>query len=364
MQKNKHLLRFPRSLPNDVYDFVLYYPRKFPGVVEFFDDLVKEIHMKPDVFRRKCFELEKELFAGFRKIKKDYDDCENKDVTFLTRIDQRLHKLFCYRFWIVNYLLCDGPLHDHYVSKIKDFAEKIADWEDVEDRERITLQMERDLLQSDYVDLYLKQALQGIMVSNFLLSTDLIKKDVNLLKELIEIGDDQKCYPIIEKILKILKMVPYEKKKEFEEIMKDQKLTADVRGDNLSIYGAIIHSITFRENSLLLKARHESMKARLEKAFALAKEKLTLEEYKEFLIVTQMARNFVEAKDIFGEIDPMLIPFWFRDILVAIQKKVCPNIDVDIMHSSMFKDLVWYLPDKLKIEVMTPDLDEFKVDQL
>ncbi len=364
MQKNEHLLRFPRSLPNDVYDFVLYYPRKFPGVVNFFDDLVKEIHMNPEFFRKRCFELQKELFAGFEKIKKDYENCENKDVAFLVNIDQRLHKLFCYRFWIVNYLLCDGPLHNHYVGKVKDFAEKIADWEDIEDKEKVTLQMERDLLQSDYVDLYLGQALQGIKVFNFLNSLKDIREELTHLNDLIKLNDDKQCYPLIEKILNFVESIPFNEKKDFEEILADQKLTAQVRGDNIMIYNSIIRAIKFKESSLLIKDRHESMKGRLEKAFALAKENLTAEEYETFLTVTQMARNFVEAKDIFGDIDPFLIPFWFKNIIAEVKKQVCPHVDIDIMHSSMFKDLVWYLPDELKIKVMTPDLSSFEIDSL
>jgi hypothetical protein len=58
-------------------------------------------------------------------IKKEFEQCKNKDLRFLIRTDQRLHKLFCYRFWIINYLFCDGPLHRFYSEKLKEFAEKI-----------------------------------------------------------------------------------------------------------------------------------------------------------------------------------------------------------------------------------------------
>ena len=164
MQNNEHLLRFPISLPNDVYDFVLYYPRKFPLIINYYNKLVRELHMNPKKFKETCLKLEEELFAGFKKIKDDFDKCGDKDINFLVEIDQRLHKLFCYRFWIINYLFCDGPLHDYYVSKVKEYAEQIADWNEVEDKEISTLQTERDLLQGDYADLYLKQTLEGIEI--------------------------------------------------------------------------------------------------------------------------------------------------------------------------------------------------------
>jgi len=122
-----HLFRFPKTLPNDVEDFTLSYPHKFPLVSKIYAQMVEQLYLNPSEFRKKCFELQKELWSGFLKIKNEFNACPNRDLNYLVKTDQRLHKLFCYRFWIVNYLWCDGPLHDFYVHRLKEYAEKIAE---------------------------------------------------------------------------------------------------------------------------------------------------------------------------------------------------------------------------------------------
>ena len=274
----EHLFRFPKVLPNDVEDFTVYYPKKFPPIKEYYTKLVKQLHNNPVKFRQTCFDLQKDLFQGFEKIKKDYDNCKKKDLDFLIDIDQRLHKLFCYRFWIINYLFCDGPLHDYYVSKVREYAEKVSVWEDLDEKDKSVLQLERDLLQSDYADLYLKSVLKGIKLYDLMISNKTLKKYSDDIKAKVAVEKYDDSYAIIEKLL--IELESHKDNKLYQEVMKLLPFHgAKVRGDNLMVYNVVIHSIQFRQKSLDLQQRFESMKVRLEKIVKLAKKKLSKKEY-------------------------------------------------------------------------------------
>jgi hypothetical protein len=353
---------FPKSLPNDLNDFVAYYPKKFPGIIDFYKKFVNEIHMKPGIFRKKCFELQNELFKGFNKIQKEFNNQKKKDLKFLVKTDQRLHKLFCYRFWIVNYLCCDGPLHRFYSDHLRQFSEKIAEWDDPEEKEIKVLAIERVLFQSDYVDLYLQNTFKGIEIYELLHKIPELKDKISELKDSLQ--DSKKSYKIIDEIILTIKKMSTKESKSFYEIMKKPLETAQIRGDNLLVYNMIMHAIEFYDHSLRLKERHEEMTEKLVQIFDLAKKKLSKKEFSEFNDIYRMARNFIEAKDIFGAIDPILLPFWFNDIHKRM-KELLPNSQVSLgFHSAVFRDFVWYLPKELKEEVMTPEKGPFNLETL
>lgn len=357
----QHLFKFPKTLPNDVEDFTLYYPHKFPLIRKVYQEMVKKLYLNPVEFRRKCFELKKELLEGFQKIKREFDTCKNRDLKLLVKTDQKLHKLFCYRFWIVNYCWCDGPLHDFYVGKIKEYAEKIASWSEIEEKEKSVLEIERALLQSDYADLYLQSALDGLKLEELLSKIPSLAKKITELKKHYLAEEVEDSYRIIEEMLKIIRSDDSNPAKEIQEILKECEITAKVRGDNLGTYNQFIHALMFHQNTLQLKSRYDNMRKRLEEIFSLAKHKLSPEEYDDFKIMYQMSRNLIEAKDIFGEIDPFLIPFWFREVHGGMDK-IIPHLDYSAGHAAVFRDIVWHLPDELKVEVMTPDKSEFSLE--
>ncbi len=169
MKIPNHVFTFPKTLPNDLEGFAFFYPAKFPGIVAYYENIAKEVTADPEAFRIYGHWAHDELFAGFHKIKKDFDAGDQDDMAFLVDIDQRLNKLTCYRFWVVNYLFPDGPVHDFFVDMVRKYARILADTGDtLEAFETKALQIERDMLQSDYADLYLRQALSGVRVAHHL----------------------------------------------------------------------------------------------------------------------------------------------------------------------------------------------------
>ena len=49
-------------------------------------------------------------------LKKEFEKGDQENLEFLVVTDQKLNKLFCFRFWPVNYLFADGPIHEFYVE--------------------------------------------------------------------------------------------------------------------------------------------------------------------------------------------------------------------------------------------------------
>ena len=170
MKHNNSLFKFPKSIPNDIEGFVSYYPWKFPKVVPWYEKLAKKYYSDPDEFEKFYRPLRSELRVGVGKIKRKYENNKTHSLEFLVDIDEKINKLYCYRFWIINYIFCDGPLHSFYVDKIRECIRKIGVTSGVkaETEELYLKEMERILLQSDYADIYLRNALTGVGIVNIL----------------------------------------------------------------------------------------------------------------------------------------------------------------------------------------------------
>ncbi|MBI4139704.1 hypothetical protein HY483_01955 [Candidatus Woesearchaeota archaeon] len=358
------VFQFPRSLPNDLEGFALFYPKKFPSVIPLFQKLAREYFKKPEKFKKFIYKEQKELFEGFYKIKNDYDKEKVKTNELIVRTDERLHKLFCFKFWIVNYGFCDGPLHDYYVERIRHYSEKVAEWETIEEKERAVLDFERTLLQGDYADLYLQSAFIGIELYNKFSSSKLFSGFVDKLKQELTKHDDKSCYKIIEDVLKIIKTKKNTEINEIHELLKEPIETARVRGDNLALYQVIIHAFEFHEKNLELKERYEHMVKNISHILDLGRNKLSKQEYEELKVCYQMTNLFKEAKDVFGTLDPYIIPFWFG-MLEELAKRInVPKYMMNMGHAGMFYFLVWYLPAELKAKVFTPDPAPFDLKKL
>src|SRR5687768_14312491 len=162
-------LKFPGSLPNDVEAFMFFYPRKFPLIVSYYEEVAKKVAKDPKAFQEYGNWAKEELWKGYEKINKDYQNGDQNNLEFLVDIDQRMHKLCCFRFWVVNYLFADGPLHDYFVTNLKALIRKFIDaTEDIEDYEQKVILAERDLMQTDYADLYLESAMSDIKTAELI----------------------------------------------------------------------------------------------------------------------------------------------------------------------------------------------------
>lgn len=359
MKIDKQYLKFPKTLPNDLEDFLVFYPRKFPPIVAYYEEVADMIASDPKKFREYGNWAHDELFEGFEKIKKDYENGNQNSLEFLVDVDQRLNKLLCYRFWIVNYLFADGPLHNFFVDNIRSLIHKFAEvGENVEDFEQKVAMIQRDLFQGNYADLYLEQALSGNRLMKLLMDNKAIKSEMGLLLKSID-NDPKKNYDIInENWEKVLKKIM---KTADDRILSELRVPleqVEMRKTKIPLYNMLTHSMEFRLENSQLAERFGMMNARIAELKKLAKSKLSKKEFELFELCYEQIGNFTRYKDVMGEIDGYILPLWFGlhdKIRSLLNKKGVKIPDDPTGPASMFYFYVWYLPDDLKAKAMTVD---------
>ncbi|MFA6421834.1 MAG: hypothetical protein WCV92_00285 [Candidatus Buchananbacteria bacterium] len=360
-------LQFPKVLPNDLESFLIFYPNKFPLIVPYYKEVAKKIAGDPEEFKKYGNWAHDELFAGFEKIKKDYENGDQSNLDFLVKIDQRFNKLICYRFWIVNYLFPDGPIHDFYVEVLKNSIRKFTDVSDeVEEFEGKITRIQRDLLQSDYADLYLQQALNSVELYELLASSKNSKSILSKAEDIISHHKLEDAPEINVLWDDLVTMIKDETNNDPTILKIKDKLQfvinqAIMRKSNQPIYNMLTQAVEFRKENEELFKRHGQMGGKLDVIFSQAKDRLDAEEFKLFQVAYEQSRNFAMFKDVMGEIDRPLLPLWFglHDKVKAILTK---DQKVDLSrtgHACMFYRFVWYLPAHLKDEVMKADMTPF-----
>lgn len=359
---------FPKFIPNDLEGFMFFYPRKFPSIINFYTENVQKYLRNSEGFIKFCQQSYLELKAGFDKIKSDYDKQKNKNLDFLLEIDCRLHKLYAFRFWTINYLFADGPMHELYVDVLKELSPSLYDQdEDVENYERNVLLAQRNLLQSDYADLYLQNALNGVEFIGLLQSNT---KTSLLLGEIIQMLEDkkienkeiyQKLDPFIDQINKGGDVLH----KKLYTLLEIPILQANFRHTREPIYHMIIHSIEFKNENIKLQDRYKGMKVIIDDLLNLAKQRFSNQDYLNFKNSYYMARNLSISKDILGNIDPVLLPFWLNLLQKEIPSKLenCPKF-LPIGAGGIFYELVWRLPDEYKARIFSVDPTPFSLADL
>lgn len=365
---NPGLLKFPLSLPNDLDGSVLYYRAKFPPVVAYYEEIVPKIAFDAQAFRDYGNWARGELGQAFEKIKHDYENGDQGSLEFLLQIDERFQKMYCYRFWIVNYLLPDGPIHDYFVTNLRNLIRKLIDVGDsVEDFEQRVEAIQRDLLQGDYSDLYLQQALSGVKLYEQLKSQPELS---GLLAEAEGLIDDhnnqdvQRINTIWDEVFTKVTGEGYDELKQSLAIPLEQ---SQMRSSRQPFYNMLTHTVEFRDDNIRLAERQRNMVSVIEGHKELARSRLDEDEFKLFELSYTQAQNFTEFKDIMGSIDTQLLPLWFglhgkiRDIL----KPDNPNmVDRPTGPPAVNQHYVWYLPDHLKARVMTPDFEVFDLERI
>ena len=364
-----HLLAFPRSLPNDLEGFIYYYPAKFPPIVAYYQQVAEKITFDAAAFVEYGNWARQELGEAFEKIKGDYESGDQSSLEFLLAIDERFQKMYCYRFWVVNYLFPDGPIHDYFITNLKNHIRKIADvGESAEDFEQKIEALQRDLLQGEYADLYLQQALDGVKLYEQMQAHPEIAPYLHKAEHLI--GENTKpaageVNVIWEELRqKITHNGRFADLKEGLAIPLEQ---SEMRGNHQAVYNMLTHTLEFKHDNHRLAERHRTMKSTIDQYRALAADKLTPAEYAEFELAYTQVQNFVRFKDIMGNIDPALLPLWFnlhakiKDILLKRKVKM---IKRPTGPPAVHQHFVWYLPDNLKARVMTPDFEIFELEKI
>jgi hypothetical protein len=369
MKIDDNLLKFPKYLPNDLEGLMFYYPEKFPPIVREFEAIAPKIAGDPAAFREYGNKSRDELWAAYEKIKADYEKGDQTDLAFLVDIDQRFNKIYCYRFWIVNYLFPDGRIHDYIVDNLKNLIRKFIDvTEDVEDFEQKVVRIQRDLLQSDYADYYLQQSFGGAKVLGLLEANGDFSKQLAEVTKLIDEhnhSNSEKINGIWHDVFEGIKSA--HNADELQEAMAVSIREAEMRDSLLPVYNMLTHAVEFLEENKKLIQRHNGMLSTIDEYKTQARSRLTPDEYELFEFCYDQARNFSMYKDIMGAIDEVLLPLWFglydqmRQIIKASGVTMRERGTGPAAIGSYF---VWYLPDELKAKVMTPDFESFNSETI
>ena len=364
MKHKKEIFKFPRFLPNDLEGFMDFYPGKFPEIISFYEKCAKKYFENPKDFEIFAKNSYKDLVIGVEKIKKDYDKGDKNDLNFLLFTDSRLHKLYAFRFWIVNYLFADGPIHEHYVDRIKFYSRLAVDVQelDIHDYEKKILEVERNLLQSDYADLYLRFALNGVVLMRLLRKNKKLFNIAKKVKLLIKEESPEKNNPLIYKKLDII--IDKIDKSLFD---KELIVQSEFRKTKLPIYNMIIHSIEFEKENERLQERQDKLKKEISNTLNFIKEKCSKEESRELEISYKMASILAESKDIMGNIDQELLPLWFEileKIAVILKNTNTGYTQRPIGPGALFYAFSWYLPDEYKANIFTSDTKPFNLDKI
>src|SRR3989344_1003872 len=359
---DEHYLKFPSNLPNDIEAFMIFYPRKYPGIISYYEEIAKKLAPDYKAFQEYGNWAKEELWKGYAKINEDYQKGDQTNLEFLVSIDQRMHKLCCFRFWVVNYLFADGPLHDYFVTHLKALIRKFVDaTEDIEDYEQKVLLAERDLMQTDYADLYLDSAMQSIETAELLEDNPKISELVKEVTILIEEHDQKnadKISAIWEKVVAIIQDENVQECQDLRENLKGAFDHAKWVGKVGIIYNRLTHAIEFKEENKGLKRRYEEMKVRIDQLKDEARGKLSPEDFEMFELCYEQAKNFGMYKDIMGAIDPEWLPMWFGLFkqVRELVKRPMENLVIPFGgHAAMFYELIWFLPADLKNKVYAID---------
>lgn len=359
-------LEFPASIPNDIEGYMVYFPKKFPLLLEQYEKLVAKYWDKPKELDEYCKGLIDELWTGYGRIKKDFQKTpkEKRTLKFLINIDERLQKLNCYRFWIVNYALCEGPLNNYFIEELQKYVHELVENEDedteTEEREKLL----RLLLKGDYKDLYVINALGGLHIYKSLKECTATQELCAELENKIGSVEDKELYKIVDKILeKTSREKNNSQLEKFFRHMKEPLDCSSVKGDLSVVYVTIIQAIEFNNKNVLLQKEYRNIKNTLKEVFRRAEDKLSKEDFKKFILAYTMLMKFKKFKDDFGEIDSDWLPLWLSQLIPELREHINDKSTNLIGQGSVFYHFAWLLPPYLLKQVFKPDNTPFEVSK-
>lgn len=362
MQSN--IFDFPRTLVNDAEGFIYYYPKKFPKIVETYVKLIKKYYNDPEGFREFCLEESKELLKIAGKFVDFYKKIDKiGDLKLLFEIDDKMNKLYCFKFWLYNYLVCEGPLQKFHISKIKNFSEKIVEWDVPEEREGELERIRKLLIQTDYTDFYVFNLLEGVKVYDYFAKINNFKEEVEALKALLSKKnyDYEEANRMIDELVDKVRENEDENSRDIMKCLAPILRVCEIKGENLPLYSFMMTAFKFREKGLAYKKNYEKLKADIRDIFVFAKGKLSEEDYGQFERSYKMLRLIAECKDLFGEADTVVLPFWFKlyhRIDEVLGKKVSKG------PGSSYHSIMWYVSGEMKDIIFKIDDSNFDEDEL
>ena len=348
---------FPKKLINDVEGFIFYYPKKFPKIKEKYLQLIEKYYNDPENFRLLCLEQSEKLMSLAKRFAGNYKDIgDETDLKKLIEVDQKMHKLSCFNFWLYNYLICEGPLQEFHISKIKEIAEKVADGRDIEEVEKNIERIETILIKTDYTDFYVGNLLRGLRIYNKLRQENEFQGIIEEMHK--EIGN--KDYKILNKLVaQIIHAVEKDKIKYneiWEEFLPMLKVS-EIQKTLLPVYSIIIVGFEYKEKAEKYIEDYKKLKGEIADIFNMAEKKLSQEDYSQMLTSYKMLRLLAECKDLFGMSDTITIPFWFN--LINLIAKKLGNSSLALGQGSSYYSFMWHVSGELKDIIYKIDNTEF-----
>ncbi len=355
------LFKFPKSIVNDIEGFVFYYKMKFPKVVDRYLDLVKKYYNNPGELRKICIEESDEMVRISKKFIEFYKDIEKTgDLKKLIEIDQKLNKLSCFKFWIYNYLLCEGPLQTFHIEKISEISENLAEGDTVEEIEYEKERTEKILIQTDYTDFYVENLLRSIKIRGELEKFQELKEYLSKFQDSKSLGF-KKANEISKKLSEEIKK-DKEKYKILWEEFKELLGVCEIQDSYLPLSSVIRMGFEYKERALKYEENHEQLKKDIESIFVKARKNLSDEDYKQLNISYKMLRLLAESKDLFGKSDDLTIPFWFKLIRKIAEK--LKNQNLALGQGTSYYSFVWHVPDNIKGIIYKIDSTDFNEEEL
>ncbi len=226
--------------------------------------------------------------------------------------------------------------------------------------------LEHDLLQGTYADLYLQSALAGEAILRSIETSPfspLIAQIEHLLHEKADEAVILRALdPLVDSIL-----IDKDAWKEARELLVAALYQVEFRKSRLPLYHMLIHHIEFRSKNRELVEKQTKKQERISEIFTLAGSRLSRTEADELRLSYETVQVLSEAKDIMGEIDGQLLPYWlqlFTLVEAHIQKEQPDYTTGPIGPGGMFYELVWHLPDEYKSRVFTPDDTDYSLESL
>lgn len=356
------LIFFPKKLVNDVEGFLFYYTKKFPRIKEKYIEIIAKDYNNPENLRILCLTQSERLINLAKCFTENYKDIDDKtDLKKLIEIDQKMHKLSCFNFWLYNYLICEGPLQEFHIDKIKELAGKIANGKDIEEIERNVERIETILIKTDYTDFYVENLLSGLRIYNQLNKRDEFKDLVCEIHKEIK----NKNYRTLNKlVMQIVNTVKKEKRK-YKEIWKEflpMIKVSEIQKTLLPLYSLIMVGFEYKEKAEKYLKEYESLKEEIKRTFKVAENKLSKEDYSQMRTSYKMLRLLAECKDLFGKSDTITLPFWFK-LINLIAKKI-GNSSLALGQGSSYYSFIWHVQGDLKDIIYRIDNTDFDEEEL
>ncbi|MDP3994488.1 MAG: hypothetical protein Q8P91_01500, partial [bacterium] len=258
------------------------YKRKFPKIVQEYQDLVEKTYLNPQAFKKEVEERVLVFDRLFSDLAKRFEN-EEHSLSNLLKLDFELHRNYAFHFWLISYAIHEGPLVDHYLKILAEILKKLYPKE--EDFRRI----KEAFLRTDYDIFYHKILVDSVSIADLLKEIGGVQDDLSEAKNLKPEERIGIYNGIIEKIENLDKEPAKKLLKMWERHLKSKNLTP--------IYNMLNQGLDYYQENLEQKKSLGEVGKIVQKTLLLAKEKLPKNEAEELENLYLLTREMLEAKD-------------------------------------------------------------------